>query len=129
MSSSEFSEVEFVPRDAKVFDDVGDDAARHVAGMPRECDEAVGAERIGVVPMTAGVAQVFTADFAQAALQLATVEGGVFTHRSGGEDEFVAEGGRDGASGFQQRFQMGFCGLLKTKNSFTPVASVGVTAR
>jgi hypothetical protein len=34
--ASELSEVEVVATQAKVFDDVGDDAARNVAGMPRE---------------------------------------------------------------------------------------------
>jgi hypothetical protein len=41
---SEFPEVEVVAADAEVLDDVGDDAARHVARMPRERDEAVGTE-------------------------------------------------------------------------------------
>ena len=39
-------EVEFVPREAEVFDNVVNDAARHVARMPCEGDEAVGAEWI-----------------------------------------------------------------------------------
>ena len=48
--------------------------------------------------------------------------------RSGGEDEFVAEGFGDGASGFQQRFKMRFGGLLKTQRGLAPVASVRMTA-
>ena len=46
--------------------------------------------------------------------------------RSGGENEFVAEGFRDGASGFKQRFKVRLGGLLKAKGGFTPVASVRV---
>jgi hypothetical protein len=41
---SESLEVKVVAADAEVFDDVGDDAAGHVARMPRKRDEAVGAE-------------------------------------------------------------------------------------
>jgi len=42
----EFPEVEVVAAQAEVFDDVGNDAARHVAGMPREGDETVGLKGI-----------------------------------------------------------------------------------
>ena len=48
--------------------------------------------------------------------------------RSGGEDKFIAESFGNRASGFKQSFEMFFGGLLKTKGSFTPVASVRVTA-
>ena len=48
--------------------------------------------------------------------------------RSGSEDEFVAEGFRNGTPGFEERFEMGFGGLLKTQGRFAPVASVRVTA-
>lgn len=41
---SEFLEVEIVAADAEVFDDAGNDAAGHVARMPRKRDEAVRAE-------------------------------------------------------------------------------------
>jgi len=128
MHSSEPAEVEFVAADAEVFDDVGDDAARHVARMPRERDEAVGAKRIGVMPMTAGSAKECAADFSQTAIKLPTVPRGILAHGSGGENEFVAEGGRDRAARFQQRFQMRFCRLLKAKGGFAAVASVRVAA-
>jgi hypothetical protein len=78
--------------------------------------------------MTAGVAQMFAPDFPEPPLELAAVVGRVFAHRSGGEDEFVAERGRNGMAGFQQRFQMGFGGLLKAENGFAQVASVRVAA-
>ena len=48
--------------------------------------------------------------------------------RSGGEDEFVAKGFGNRASGLEQCFEMLFGGLLKTKGGFAPVASVRVTA-
>ena len=123
----EFAEVEFVASDAEVFDDVRNDAARHIAGMPRKGDEAIRAEGIRVMPVAAGVAKMFATDFAEATFQLAAVECGVFAHRSGGEDKLVAEGRGNGASGFKQRFQMRFGGLLKTKGGFTPVAALCVT--
>jgi len=66
-------EVEFVPADAEVFDDVGDDPAGHVAGMPCEGDKAVGAERVGIMAMAAGSAEKFAADFLEAAFQLPAV--------------------------------------------------------
>src|ERR1041384_4838529 len=49
-------------------------------------------------------------------------------HSSSGENELVAESWRDGASGFEQSFQMRFGGLLKTERGFAAVASVRVTA-
>ena len=66
-------EVEVVPADAEVCDDVGDEAAGHVAGMPCEGDKAVGAERVGIMAMAAGSAEKFAADFLQAAFQLPAV--------------------------------------------------------
>lgn len=126
---SESSEVELVAGDAEVFDDVGDDAARAVTRMPRIGDEAVRPERIRVVPVAAGGAFMHTPDFTQATIQLAAVPGRVFAHRSGSEDEFIAKGGGDGAARVEQCFQMGLGGLLKAERGFTPVASVGVTAR
>lgn len=99
---SKFPEVELIAGDAEVFDNVGNDPARHVARMPGEGDQAVGTKRIGVMPMTTRSAQKFTTDFAESPLQLTAVPRGVLAHRSGGEDEFVAEGGRDGAAGFEQ---------------------------
>lgn len=59
-------------------------------------------------------AEQFTADFPQAALQLPAVEGRILPHGSGGKDEFVAKSRRDGTTGFQQRCEMGLCGLLFT---------------
>jgi len=45
-SGSKFLEVKIVATDAEVFNNVGDDAARHVARMPRKSDEPVGTKRI-----------------------------------------------------------------------------------
>ena len=77
---SESPEIELIPRDAKVFDDVGNDAARHIAGMPRKGDEAIRSEWIRVMPVAAGVAKMFATDFVEPTFQLATVECGVFAH-------------------------------------------------
>ena len=125
---SEFSEIELIPGDAKVFDDVRNDAARHIARMPGKRDQAVGTKRIGVMSVTTRRAKKFTTDFAESPLQLAAVPRGVFAHGSSGENEFVPEGRWNGAPGFQQRFQMRFGSLLKAKRGFTPVAPVRVAA-
>ena len=79
------------------------------------------------MPVTAGVAKMFATDFAKATFQLGAVECGVFAHGSGGENKLVAESGWNGASGFKQRLQMRFGGLLKTKGRFAPVAPMCVT--
>ncbi len=125
---SESLEVKVVAADAKVFDNVSDDAAGHVARMPRKRDEAVGAERIRVVPVAPGSAKEFAANLTQTALQLAAVPRWIFAHRSGGENKFVAESGRDGAAGFEQCFQMCLGGLLKSKGGLATVAPVRVAA-
>lgn len=125
---SKCPEVEFVAGDTKVFDNVRNDTARNIAGMPRKGDQAVWTKWIGVVPVTARSAKEFTTDFAESPLQLAAVPGGIFAHESRGKNEPVAERGRDGASGFQQRFQVGFGGLLKAKRGLATVASVRVAA-
>jgi len=78
--------------------------------------------------MAAGVAQMDASDFAEATLQLAAAPTRVLAHASSRKDELVAEGRRNRAAGFQQRFQMGLRGLLKTKERLTPVATVRVAA-
>lgn len=125
---SEFPEIEVVAGDTEVFDNVRNDSARHIAGMPRKGDEAIRAEWIRIMPVAAGVPEMFTTDLAEASLQLTTIERGIFAHGSGGENKFVAEGRRDGASSFKERFQMRFRGLLKAKRGFAAVAPVRVTA-
>lgn len=127
-SGSEFPEVELIAGDPEVLDNVGDDAARHVARMPGESDQPVGTKRIRVMPVTARRAKKFTTDFAEAPFQLAAVPGGIFAHRSGGENKFVAEGNRYGAASFEQRFQVDFGGLLKAERGFAAIASVRVAA-
>lgn len=76
--------------------------------------------------MTAGVAQMFAADFPQPAFQLAAIKGRIFTHNSSRENKLVAKGGRNGAAGFEQHFQMSFGRLLKTESGFPAVASMRV---
>jgi hypothetical protein len=51
--NSELAVIELLPRQAEVFDNVGDDTARHVTAVPREGDEALGVKRIRVVAMAA----------------------------------------------------------------------------
>jgi len=45
--NSEFPKIEFVAGDAEIFDDIGDNAARHVARMPRKRNDAIRMEGIG----------------------------------------------------------------------------------
>ena len=49
--------------------------------------------------------------------------------RSGSQNEFVAEGGRDGAAGFQQGFKMRLGDFLETQRGFAAVATVRVATR
>ncbi len=126
---SELFEIEVVATDAEVFDDVGDDAAGNVARMPREGDDPVRAKGIGVVAVTAGVAQMFATDFAEAALQLAAVPRGVFARESGGENELVTKGGRNGAAGVEQGLEMRFGRQLEAEDGLAAILSVRVAAR
>ena len=80
------------------------------------------------MPVTARSAKKLTTDFAKSPLQLAAVPGGIFAHRSGSENEFIAEGHGNRAAGFEERFQMNLGGLLKAERGFAPVAPVCVTA-
>lgn len=125
---SKFLEVEIVAAQAGVVADVGDDAAGQVARMSGEPDEPVGPKGIRVMPVAARGAKEFAADFAGTPLQLAAIVGGIFAHGSGGENEPVAERGRDGAAGFQERFEVRLGGLLKAEHGFTAVAPVCVAA-
>jgi hypothetical protein len=125
---SEFPEVELIAGDAEVFDNVRNDTARHIARMPREGDEPVGTKRIGVMPVTASGTKKLTTDFTKSPLQLAAIPRGVFAHRSGGENKFVAESHGDRAARFEQCFQMSLGGLLKAEGGFAPVAPVRVAA-
>ena len=123
---SESLEVKVVAADAEVFDDVGDDAAGHVARMPRERDETVRAKWICVMPVAPGGAKEFATNLTQTTVKLAAVPRRIFAHRSGGENKFVAEGGRDGAPGFEQSFQMRLGRLLESKGGLATVAPVRV---
>ncbi len=122
----ETSEIKLVACDAEVFNDVGYDSARHVAMVPGECDNSFRTEGIGVMPVTAGVAQVDAANLLEAALQLPAIERRVFAHSSGGQYEFIAEGDGNGTACFEKSLQMGFGRLLKTQNRLAPVASMCV---
>jgi hypothetical protein len=81
------------------------------------------------MPVAPGGAKEFAANLTQTTVKLAAIPGGIFAHRSGGEDEFVAEGSRDGASGFEQSFQMRFGSLLESKGGLATVAPVCVATR
>ena len=80
------------------------------------------------MPVAPGGAEEFAANLTQTTVKLAAVPGGIFAHRSGGEDEFVAEGGRYGASGFEQSFQMRLGSLLESQGGFATVAPVCMAA-
>jgi hypothetical protein len=127
--TSEFSEVKLFACDAEVFDDVPNDAARHIARVPGKRDDEIRAEGIGIMPVAAGVAEVLAADFAQATLQLPAVERGVFGHRSGGQHELVAEGGRDRPACLQKGFQMSFGRFLKAEYGLTPITPMRMATR
>jgi hypothetical protein len=94
--------------------------------MPRERDEPVRAKGIRIMPVAPAGAKKFAANLTQTTLQLAAVPGGIFAHRSGGENKFVAEGGRDGTSGFEQGFQMRLGSLLESQVGLATVAPVRV---
>jgi hypothetical protein len=126
--NSKFLEVKIAAADTVVFNNVGNDAARHIAGMPSKGDETVWPEWIRIVPVTAGGAEEFTTNRAQAAFKLAAIPRRIFTHRSGGENKFIAKGFGNGASGFKQRFEMRLGGLLKAEGGFAPVVAVRVAA-
>ena len=126
---SESLEVKVVAAEAKVFDDVSDDAAGHIARMPCERDEAIRMERIRVMPVASSGANKLAANLTQTTVKLAAVPGGIFAHRSGGENKFVAEGGRDGTSGFEQGFQMRLGSLLESQVGLATVAPVRMAAR
>ena len=68
-----FFEVKVVAADAEVFNNVGNNAARHVARMPGKGDEPVRPKWIGIMPVTAGGAEKLTTNLAQAALQLPAI--------------------------------------------------------
>ena len=80
---SEFPKIQFVASDAEIFNDVGDDAARHVARMPRKRDDAIRVEGIGVVAVTARATEMLATDVPESSFKLPTVIGRVFTHESG----------------------------------------------
>ena len=115
---SEFPKIKFI----------AGDAARHVARMPRKCDDAVRMEGIGVVAVTAPATEVFATDFQESPVELPALIGRVFAHESGREDEFVAKRRRNRATGFQQSLQVRLGGLLKAEQGFASVASVSVAA-
>ena len=96
-----FFEIKVVASDAEVFDDVGDDAVRHIAGMSGKGDEPVGPEQIGVVPVAARRAEQLAADFQEPPPKLAAVAGRVPAPDSGGKGEFAAERRGHGTASFQ----------------------------
>jgi hypothetical protein len=125
---SEFSKIKFITGDAEIFNDVSDDAARHVARMPRKRDDAIQVEGIGVVAVTARITEVLATDVPESSFELPTGIRRVLAHELGREDELVAERRRDRAAGFQQSFQMRLGGLLKAEQCFASVASMSVAA-
>jgi hypothetical protein len=72
-SGSEFFEIKIFARQSQVFNDVGNDSARHIAGMPGKRDKAVRPKRIRIVPMAASGTDVVASDLAEPAVKLAAV--------------------------------------------------------
>jgi len=108
---------------------VGDDAPGNITRMPRERDEAVGTERVGVVPMApGGSAEQSTAKLTQPPVHLAGIPGRITAHGSDGEDEPAAESRGDGAPGFEQGFEMRLGRFLETQHGLATVAPVRVAA-
>ena len=128
-SDSEFPEIEVVAADAEVLNDVGDDATGHVARMPRKRNESVGSERIAVMPVASGRTKEFTANLTQTTVKLTAIPRGIFTHRSGGQHEFVAKSSRDGTTGFEQSFQMCLGSQLEPQSGLTTITPMRVAAR
>src|SRR5947208_3292249 len=77
---SEFLKIKVFAADSQVLDNVGNDAAWHVARMPCKSAETVEVERVGVVAVAAGRAKMLAANFAQTAVKLAAVPRGILAH-------------------------------------------------
>lgn len=70
---SKFLEIKIVAVDAGVFNNVGNDAARHVTRMPRKGNEPVGTKWIGIMPVAAGGVEKVATHLAQATLKPAAI--------------------------------------------------------
>jgi hypothetical protein len=81
------------------------------------------------MPVAACGAEEFATDVAQPFLKLAAIPRRVlFSDGSGGQDEFVAERGRDRASCIEQRLEVRFGGLLKSQDRFATITPVRMAA-
>jgi hypothetical protein len=70
---SELLEIEIVAGDAEVFNDVGNDSARNISGVPCESNQAIWPEGIGKVAVTSRRPKVFATDFLEPAFQLPAI--------------------------------------------------------
>jgi hypothetical protein len=114
---SESLEVEVVAADAEVFDDVGDDAAGHVARMPRKCDKPVGAKsRVKGFASRGGEHRTSNIEHPTSnRRQKDESSRPVKKLKPFWELRILRRGLRDGASGFEQGFQVRLGGLLESK--------------
>ena len=73
-------EVEVVTGNAEVLDDIRNNSPWHVTSMVGESDQSFGMEWVRVVTMAPARADKFTADLAEATLQLPAVVRGILAH-------------------------------------------------
>src|SRR5712691_3036533 len=117
--TSEFPEIELLASDAEVLNDIGNDPARHITGMPGKGDDAV-----GVMAVATFAAEELTANFPKTLFQPPAVERRVFSHMSSREHELIAKSRRNRSASFQQCFQMSFRRQLKTQNRLVAVSAM-----
>jgi hypothetical protein len=128
--SSESLEVEVVAADAEVFDNVGDEAAGHVAGMPSKCDKPVGAEgRVKGFAPRGGEHRTSNIEHPTSnRRQKDESSRRVKKLKPFWELRILRRELRDGASDFEQSFQMRLGSLLESKGGLATVAPVRVAA-
>ncbi|MGA2181113.1 MAG: hypothetical protein ABSH15_16220 [Verrucomicrobiota bacterium] len=128
---SESLEVKVVAADAEVFDNVGNNAAGHIARVPCERDEAVRTEgRVkGFQPHAVGNIEHSTSNIQHRIEGKRTNRAGLLRTRSPSwNKETLRLELRDGAPGFEQSFQMRFGRLLESKGGLATVAPVCMAA-
>ncbi len=127
---SDFPGIELVSRQTQILDDVGDDAAGHVTGVPGESDETIGVKWVRIMAMAARSAEEDATQLTQPLVKLAAIPSGEpLAQGLGGEDKFVAKSRWDRAPGFQERLEMHLGRLLEAQDGFPAIASVCVAPR
>jgi hypothetical protein len=73
MQALKLSEVEFVPCQSQVLNNISNNSARDVSSMPGKGDQIIRPERIGIMAVTASSADLPAANFFEPPLKLAAV--------------------------------------------------------